>query len=151
MKRCVECGSENLSAGDQPITLDVGDRSFDGLVRGWRCSQCEELYYDGQDLEDFEHQAAAWLAKHGVRTHHELKFMRKAVGIRAADLAKWLDVTPETVSHWETGKHTPDIAVRLAIGRLVLDAIERTTTTVDQLRLHGNPDNARKVRIERAA
>lgn len=147
MDRCTNCGKATLQAGDQPITLDVGDRSFDALAKGWHCESCGERSYDGRDIEQLERLAAAWLAEHGVRTPAELKFMRKAVGIRAADLAAWLGVTPETVSHWETGKHAADLAVRGAIAAIVLDATRNETTTRNLLGAQGNPDAQRKVRL----
>lgn len=34
----------------------------------------------------------------------EIRAMRKALGLRAAALAEFLDVTPETLSRWENGK-----------------------------------------------
>jgi DNA-binding transcriptional regulator YiaG len=34
----------------------------------------------------------------------EFKFLRKAIGIKAVDLADFLGVTPETLSRWENGK-----------------------------------------------
>jgi len=33
----------------------------------------------------------------------EILFLRKALGLKAVDLAKFLDVTPETFSRWENG------------------------------------------------
>lgn len=147
MKRCTNCESTNLVAGKQAFTLDVGERSFDGGVQGWHCEACGEQYYDGPELEQFEQLAAAWLAEHGVRTPEELKFMRKAVGIRAADLAGWLGVTPETVSHWETGKYVADIASRSAIAAIVLDTLRRETTTRDRLHAQEKPADTRKVHI----
>jgi putative zinc finger/helix-turn-helix YgiT family protein len=151
MDRCSNCGKTSLERGAQPITLDVGERSFDGLVGGWRCLSCGEHSYEGADLEAFEHLAAEWLAKHGVRTPEELKFMRKAVGIRAADLATWLGVTPETVSHWETGKHAADVAVRGAIAAIVLDTLRGEATTRERLRAQGSPDKARRVHLNLTA
>jgi putative zinc finger/helix-turn-helix YgiT family protein len=148
MDRCTNCGKTGLTAGEQAITLDVGDRTFDGLIAGWHCPACGERFYAGTDMEAFEHLAAKWLAEHGVRTHEELRFMRKAVGIRAADLAAWLGVTPETVSHWETGKHGPDVPVRGAIAAIVLDTLRRETTTRDRLRVQEKPDDVRKVRLD---
>jgi putative zinc finger/helix-turn-helix YgiT family protein len=151
MERCTNCGKVSLEAGEQAITLDVGDRSFEGHVGGWRCGECGERSYDGSELEAFEQLAAAWLAEHGVRTPEELKFMRKAVGIRAADLAALLGVTPETVSHWETGKHAADLAVRSEIAAIVLETLRRPTTARQRLQAHGKPDGARKVRLPRHA
>ena len=34
----------------------------------------------------------------------EIRFLRKAIGMKAAELARFLDVTPETISRWENGK-----------------------------------------------
>jgi putative zinc finger/helix-turn-helix YgiT family protein len=151
MKRCTECDSDRLSAGEQPISLEVGERSFEGTVHGWHCEACGERYYPGAELEQFEQLAARWLAEHGVRTYAELRFMRKAAGIRAADLAAWIGVTPETVSHWETGKTAPDVASRAAIASIVLDLLDRRTTMRDRLAAHAKPDSKRKVRLVRAA
>jgi DNA-binding transcriptional regulator YiaG len=133
MNRCTKCTSTRLTRGEQPFTLDLDRRSFDGFVDGWRCENCAERYYDGNDVEAFEQIVAAWLAVNGVTSHAELKFMRKAAGIRAAELAAWLDVAPETVSHWETGKYTPDVATRGTIAALVLDQLQHLTTTRDEL------------------
>lgn len=147
MKGCTECGERGLVAGPQPVTRVVGERTFQGVVQGWACPGCKEVFYDGPGLGGFEEQAAVWLAEHGVRSPAELKFMRKAAGIRARDLATWLNVSPETVSHWETGKHTPDVVARGVIASIVLDAISGATTTRDRLQAQGNPDKMTTVRL----
>ena len=36
----------------------------------------------------------------------ELRFLRRAIGMKAIDIADFLDVSPETVSRWENGKET---------------------------------------------
>jgi putative zinc finger/helix-turn-helix YgiT family protein len=151
MNRCTNCGAEKLTAGEQPVTRDVGERTFEGFVQGWSCAACGERYYDAADLGSFEEAAAKWLAEHGVRTPEELKFMRKAVGIRAADLATWLDVSPETISHWETGKHAPDVVTRSTIAAIVLDTLRGESATLDRLRAQGKPEGTRKVRLGRDA
>ena len=151
MNRCTKCGKMEPLAGQQPITRDVGERTFEGFVRGWCCPSCGELSYDGSDLEACEQAAAKWLAEHGVRTPQELKFMRKAVGLRATELAAWLDVTPETISHWETGKHAPDVVTRSTIASIVLDTLRGESATRDRLQAQGKPEGTRKVRLDRDA
>lgn len=148
MKGCTEYGERGLVAGPQPVTRAVGERTFQGMVQGWACPACKEVFYDGPGLGAFEEQAAVWLAEHGVRSPAELKFMRKAAGIRASDLASWLDVSAETVSHWETGKHTPDVITRSVIASIVLDAISGATTTRDRLQSQKNPDKTTTVRLK---
>ena len=34
----------------------------------------------------------------------DLKFLRKAIGMKAIDIARFLEVTPETVSRWENAR-----------------------------------------------
>jgi DNA-binding transcriptional regulator YiaG len=34
----------------------------------------------------------------------EIRFLRRAIGVKAVELAKFLDVTPETMSRWENGR-----------------------------------------------
>jgi putative zinc finger/helix-turn-helix YgiT family protein len=150
MNRCTNCKME-LVEERQPVTREVGDRTFEGLVKGWRCSSCGDCYHDGPDLGAFEEAAAKWLAEHGVRTPQELKFMRKAAGIRAADLANWLDVTPETISHWETGKHAPDVVTRSTIASIVIDTLRGESSTRDRLHAQGHPEGTRNVRLGRDA
>jgi putative zinc finger/helix-turn-helix YgiT family protein len=151
MNRCTNCSERKLVEEQQSVTREVGDRTFEGLIKGWRCPSCGESYQDGPDLGAFEEAAAKWLAEHGVRTPQELKFMRKAAGIRAADLASWLDVTPETISHWETGKHAPDVVTRSTIASIVLDTLRGESFTRDRLHAQGHPEGARKVRLGRDA
>jgi putative zinc finger/helix-turn-helix YgiT family protein len=147
MNRCTNCGKESLKAGPQAVTIDSGERIFEGEADGWCCDACGEVFYDGPALESFERMAAEWIAQHGVSSYAELKFIRKAAGIRAADLAEWLGVTPETVSHWETGRHPPDVASRATIAAIVLDALQGRTTMRDRLLAQKKPDTLRKVRL----
>ncbi|MBN1610859.1 MAG: helix-turn-helix domain-containing protein [Polyangiaceae bacterium] len=147
MKRCVNCGESDLVRGTQPYTIDVGGRTFAGDVKGWRCRSCSERYYDGRALERFEGAVARWLAEHGYQTGDELRFLRKAAGLRAADLAEALGVSPESVSHWETGKHAPDVATRNVLAALVLDALGGKTTTKDRLKALRSPPRARRVKV----
>lgn len=49
----------------------------------------------------------------------ELRFVRKALGLRQRELAEHLDVAPETVSRWETGAESFKRPVHLALLALV--------------------------------
>ena len=69
----------------------------------------------------------------GVDTGEAFRRMRKALGLRATDLAQLLDLTPETISHWETGKVVINRAAFVALGAMVQDAIDGRTTTRDRL------------------
>lgn len=54
----------------------------------------------------------------------ELKFARKAMGLKQAELAQNLGVTTETVCRWETAKEEFKRQTRLAVLRL-LEEVER--------------------------
>jgi transcriptional regulator with XRE-family HTH domain len=62
------------------------------------------------------------------------KFMRKALGLRAVDIAELLDVAAETLSRWETGQRPVDRASWIAVSAMVLDKLEGRTTTLDRLK-----------------
>lgn len=55
-------------------------------------------------------EAAIAVARASVPTKlsgNEIRFLRKAIGMKAQDLAKFLDVTPETFSRWENDSGSP--------------------------------------------
>jgi YgiT-type zinc finger domain-containing protein len=150
MNECIDCGGQ-VVAGPQNVERNIGERMFVASIDGWSCPKCGEIYYEGGGLEDVERNVAAWIANNGVTSAAEIKFMRKTAGIRAVDLAKWLDVTPETVSHWETGKHAPDVVTRATIASIVLEALKGESTTRERLATQGKPDARQTVRIARSA
>jgi transcriptional regulator with XRE-family HTH domain len=65
--------------------------------------------------------------------------MRKALGLRATDLAELLDVTPETVSRWETDRVPLDRGALATLGALLRDARAGSTATLDHLRTLAHP------------
>jgi DNA-binding transcriptional regulator YiaG len=150
MKRCTECGG-HVVAGAQHVEHGIGERTFVGTIDGWRCQNCSEVYYAADGLEEMERGIASWLATHGSSSAAELKFMRKTAGIKALDLAALLGVTPETVSHWETGKHAPDRVTRATIAGLVLDTLKGEGATRRLLKAQEKPNTDQTVRLDPAA
>lgn len=69
-----------------------------------------------EDLGRLELQAAiAVFSQAGSINGDELRFARKAMGLRQPDLAALLDVTTETVSRWETGAENIRRQTQLAV------------------------------------
>jgi transcriptional regulator with XRE-family HTH domain len=72
--------------------------------------------------------------------------MRKALGLRAADLAGLLGVAAETVSRWETGQRDVDRGALALVGGLVVDRLEGSTATLDRLRALAKPPRTAKTK-----
>src|SRR5438477_6057478 len=100
MKRCPKCDGK-VEKTLVPDTVEVGRHVFSARVPAFKCRGCGEVYFDGPALEQLELRAGVELAKSGDATPESMRFMRKALGLKAAELAELLDVTPETVSRWE--------------------------------------------------
>lgn len=70
-----------------------------------RCSECGEYEVDIPRMEELHRVMAQEVASKSARlTAQEVRFLRKYLGFSGVDFAATLDVTPETVSRWETGK-----------------------------------------------
>jgi DNA-binding transcriptional regulator YiaG len=69
-----------------------------------------------RQLSALERRAARTVLQQAeLVTGAELKFARKALGLRQTELAEQLGVAPETVSRWENGTESFKRAVQLAI------------------------------------
>jgi DNA-binding transcriptional regulator YiaG len=79
-----------------------------------------------EQLEQLELRAAITvLVSVELVSGAELKFARKAMGLKQTDLAEHLGVTAETVSRWENGAEAFKRTVQLAVLRL-LEEFQRT-------------------------
>jgi len=77
-----------------------------------------------------------------VLSGEAFRFMRKAAGLRAKELAELLDVTPETISRWEKEHRQPDRKAMMVLGDLVLDRLKGEETALDRLRALGSERQA---------
>jgi DNA-binding transcriptional regulator YiaG len=153
MKKCAECKSTKLRKGviseKLPVSINHGKEVvFTAELPAVICGDCNANYISHEDLARLELGAAQWLTQHGIRDAKAIRFIRKAVGMRAVDLAELLDVTPETVSHWENG-HTPiDVGSFTVLVDLVADALAGQTTTLERLKSLREPVKAPKRRVK---
>lgn len=139
MDRCIQCDAGRLRKSQAEHRVEVGDFVFEVTVPAQSCAKCAERYVHHDVLERADLVISAWLADHGVRTREAFRFMRKAIGMRAVDLATLLEVTPETVSRWERGALSVEPRAIALLGALVQDALEGRTTTVERLRALREP------------
>ncbi len=153
-KKCHECGSTKLKEQSKGLHLELDVGTFampdaPALV----CQNCGTSSTNAKYLEAFELIVAGFLAQHGAATPNTFRFMRKAVGLGAGELAELLDVTRETVSRWENGKQPLERRALAIVGGLVLDRIDGKTQTADRLRALRQPPKlakTTKIRLEEA-
>jgi DNA-binding transcriptional regulator YiaG len=125
--------------------MEVAGHTFTGKVAARKCRKCGEVLLHGPAVERFELLAAAKLAASGEATGQAFKFMRKAAGLRGADLAALLDVAGETVSRWETGVLPVERRAVALLGAIVTEAAARSTATLDRLRALQAPAKLPKI------
>jgi putative zinc finger/helix-turn-helix YgiT family protein len=137
--KCAICSQGTLKKASVEISREVDGHRFVTRIPGRVCGACGEEFYDGDNVRLFELMISHILAHSGVSSGTAFKFMRKAIGMRAADLARLLAVTPETISRWETGKHPIERAILVLLGLLVDNKINGVTTTLDLLNARAEP------------
>ena len=108
-KRCVECRGEGFSKIVAPLEREVSGRLFVGKAPALRCKECSLLYWQASSLIGFERRIGAVLASEGPATARTFQFLRKAIPLKALDLAALLHVSAETISRWENGKTHLDL------------------------------------------
>ena len=139
MKTGASCRSRDLSPVEETLEIQVPGASarLRVLVEGahaTRCGGCGETYTSGSDQERAELVAGAEDIRVGFRHGRTFGWTRRALGLRAADLAGLLDVSAETVSRWENGHRAVDRSVWNTVADLVEDRLAGRTVTADRLR-----------------
>jgi len=139
MKRCYNCKNETLVATTADLERKVASRTFKAAIPAIKCAACGEETYAGPDLESFDLAVAGEFANHGVAEAAAFAFMRRALGMKALELAELLDVAPETVSRWEHDKLPLERGPVALLTAMVLDRLEGRTTTLERLRALRKP------------
>lgn len=121
--KCYACGGD-LDLRPHVHEEDVGGVVVrDGSTMLPTCTRCGEVLIPGRDLSMYELRAAALVLREGRRVNGEvLRYARKALGLRQADLAKLLGLGSEWISRWETGSTAATRSNQLAIVALLDDA-----------------------------
>ncbi len=135
MRNCAHCGNREYRNVTETLSakFPVSGVTASAAVPSRQCTACRRTRVPPSAVRAFELAVARELADRGIRTGEAVRHMRKILGLRAADLALLLDVTPETISHWETGKARIGRAAFVALGAMVQDLAEGTSTTRDRL------------------
>jgi len=134
MKRCAECGGTLQSVKIEELHT-VGEhkiRVHD--IPAQKCSACGETYVTGDNARRADLLVADALIGAGIATGEAFRFMRKALGLRAVDLAEMLGVDAATISRWETGKIDVDRGALAALAAAVSEKLAGSNATLDRLK-----------------
>lgn len=124
---CPHCEKANVQKKPHVVMVKIGRyRISDGSGWAWVCPECKEVMHDGKEAERREHSAAL-VVLHDAEdiSGVEMKDIRSIFGFRQTDLAHILDVSPETISRWESGHLAVSTMHRLAMGEVARGVIER--------------------------
>jgi putative zinc finger/helix-turn-helix YgiT family protein len=131
--KCTECGKPMLR-GQVAHEFVVSGVRVVGNVPAWTCSGCGEQRLEHDTLAGLELAAAHALGQAGVCTGESFRFMRKALGLRAVDLGELIDIEPETISRWETGKRPVEVRAFALLADLVADRFAGRNDTERRLK-----------------
>lgn len=139
-KRCPHCQSAGRWVEKVlEASREVSGHRFVGNLPAKECSACSHAQFDVESERRFALAVARILADSGLATGEAFRFMRKAIGMRATELAELLDLAPETISRWETEKRAVDRGALALMGNLVRDRLDGRTTTLEGLRTLRSP------------
>ena len=118
---CAACGKGTVRLGRTNMKRSIAGHIFAATVQARTCTHCGEVFFEDADVERVDLAVASALVASGIASGAAFKFVRKVVGIRAAELARLLSVTPETVSRWETDKVPIDYGAKALLAMMLDD------------------------------
>lgn len=140
MRRCPKCMAQRLVRATAEYEAKVAGYTFEVAEPATRCQACGESYVSAADARRTALAIAAKLAELGEASGAAVRHMRKALGLKAVELAALLGLTPETVSRWETGAVPVDGFAFVVLGDLVEERVTgRAATTEARLRALREP------------
>lgn len=104
--KCDSCGAQMKSGRENYHYTACGLDTVTLMnVEVRRCPECGEYEVDIPRMDELHKLIAQEVASKTARlTPREIRLLRTYLGFSGVEFAAVLDVTPETVSRWETGK-----------------------------------------------
>ena len=112
--QCTNCRSTTF----RPWEGELARGGFVVFAFGEQCTPCHDLVFSDAEVERQDNEIAMKLVEQGITTAREFRFVRKAAGLEAIDVANLLDVKPETISRWESGAVPLPRLAAFALGEL---------------------------------
>jgi hypothetical protein len=134
VERCGVCGRSALESTISPQSWTVGDRTFFAKLRVSSCKSCGQVFGLIEGRIELGLRAAGEFVRAGDFTGDAMKHMRRVLGLKAAEWARVIGVTPDTISRWETGKRPLPRSAAFVLGSLVMDQLEGRGNTLQYLK-----------------
>ncbi len=123
MSTCRTCGVAVVEVSHR-TTWPVDGRTFVADLPATKCGACREVLISGPAMIAFAEAISLALARSGEIGPEGFRWLRKAVHLKANELATLFDVTPMQVSRWETGKKPLERRAIAWVCALVLEKLE---------------------------
>ena len=122
----------NLRCSFKPSTstfdCTLSDVAFTLTLPAKRCPSCDLVVFEGDVPQRALLLAGLALADLGLPSPEAVRDLRYGLGLKAAELARFFDVTASTVSHWENGRTALPRAVWVALATLAAENLGRPAT-----------------------
>lgn len=97
------------------------------------CKRCHAVFLPAEGVARIDLVVASELAMRASPSGEAFRFIRRALGLKAMDLALLLRVTPETISRWENDQRPIDANAWITVGSLVLESASQAPETMQRL------------------
>jgi predicted nucleic-acid-binding Zn-ribbon protein len=137
-EKCYECGSNDLTYGEIELTSKVGNHVVAQKALGYTCKNCGEQWFWIHELSVAECRAAHQVFSTGENiSQGEIKFARKALGLKVIDFARKICAPDDVV--WDNDmtmlKVTPEIISKTTL--LLDDQLKKLTVHDDKQEVVG--------------
>jgi putative zinc finger/helix-turn-helix YgiT family protein len=147
-KTCERCGKDAILDILVDDATDVCGHNFTAQMPATRCAACGQVVIAAEHVKRFERRIAVELAKAGLRSGESFRFLRTVLEMAQPSLAELLDVPPEYVHYWESGKWPVDPRAMAVLASLLLGRFDGQQAALDCLRVLRKPRKlAAKVRL----
>lgn len=120
--KCLQCGAKmNRTIGNYKYDISGLKNITLNHVEIFVCTKCGEDEVAIPNMGQLHNLLATEAASQSARLlPEEIRFLRSHLGFSGVDFARAIDVAPETVSRWETGKEKMSLSLERFLRTLVL-------------------------------
>ena len=120
--KCLQCGSMMRKTIDDYRYIDCGLKNVAlKNIEIFVCTQCDENEIAIPDMGGLHNLIATTVASQPSRLlPEEIRLLRTHLGFSGVNFARAIDVAPETVSRWETGKEKMSLSLERFLRTLIL-------------------------------